>query len=1174
MKKLILFLPLLISVLFVDAQFGPENNISKATTSPLKVIAFDLDGDSDLDVITGSNRGAELTWNENLGSGNFSVQKVIADRIDVLSIYAADLDGDNDIDIIAGLDQGEIVWFENAGNGIFSSEQSIANSFFVSMSVHANDIDGDGDMDVIGSAYNMGEVAWFENLGNGSFGSKQVITTLASQARCVHSADLDNDGDIDVLSASQADDKIAWYENLGGGTFGPQRVISTNADYAQSVYTADINSDGKLDVLSASLLDNKVAWYINLGNGIFSGEAIISTSCTNASSVFSADMDGDGDDDVLATAQGSDQVYWYKNLGGGFSGVYSILNGADFASSVFAADMDGDGDNDVLSVATADNEIALNLNQGAGIFSPPIFLTSHVVNMKQHIAVDIDGDGSMDVVGIYGWSGELGQLVWYKNLGNGEFGAQQVIFESWNGLTSVHANDLDGDGDVDVICSTNLDDKVSWFENLGGGVFGSQQVITTDGDLPNSVFSADMDGDGDIDIVSGSYLDDKVGWCENLGAGVFGPLQTITTLADGVIQIYVEDIDGDSDMDVFSVSELDKEVAWYKNIGGGMFAPQQIIVTATNSVYSIHIADLDGDGDMDVIPGLGALVWYKNLNGAFTTVQYINISNSYFAATVHASDMDGDGDNDILYSSAESMNPDDIAWVENLGGGTFGLEQVISSKFSSVKCLSTFDMDNDGTQDLLISSYYDITGFENFFNSPYKLSGNVFYDSNQNSMQDVGELGLNFIPVSLSLSNAFFFSLGGSYSFYTNIGVYSVGYSPNPVWDLTTDSSSYTKTLTGTNPIADSLDFGFYPNTITTIIEPELTGGFPRCNTIINYWVNIRNEGTTLPDGIVHLQLDDSISYISSAITPDSIVGQNIYWHFDSLFFFAEENFNIQVQLPPFTSVGDTLTSFLTVNELDGSGNIVYTNSDTLDQILVCAYDPNDKTVLPKGIGSQGFIANNQPLEYLIRFQNTGNDTAIAVMVRDQLDDNLDWSSLQPIASSHPMQVSIEQDGEAVFKFTNIMLPDSNVDFLGSQGFVKFSINQKPSLAPGIPIFNTGHIYFDFNPAVITNTVLNTIEDTTGLPVSVQEFTFTETNEIIVFPNPFTEHITVYYKAKINTAYHVSLFDMAGKEMLKRENITSNKTEFDVSQLKNGVYIIVGTDTNGKKLFSERIIAQ
>ena len=50
--------------------------------------------------------------------------------------------------------------------------------------------------------------------------------------------------------------------------------------------------------------------------------------------------------------------------------------------------------------------------------------------------------------------------------------------------------------------------------------------------------------------------------------------------------------------------------------------------------------------------------------------------------------------------------------------------------------------------------------------------------------------------------------------------------------------------------------------------------------------------------------------------------------------------------------------------------------------------------------------------------------------------------------------------------------------------------------------------------------------------------------------------------------------DMSGREIMKKENITNNKTELDVSQLKNGIYILVGTDNTGKKLFTERIVAQ
>src|SRR5690606_15101658 len=162
MKKIILFIILILTCIFnVKAQFAPDYSVSKAVISPLEVKAFDLNGDGNLDVLTASNFGAELTWSENLGNGSFSVQKVIADRDVTLSVYAADLDGDGDLDVIAGLDQVGFVWYENAGNGTFGAEQLIGTNY-ATMSVYANDLDSDGDMDVIGVSYTNGKVVWYE----------------------------------------------------------------------------------------------------------------------------------------------------------------------------------------------------------------------------------------------------------------------------------------------------------------------------------------------------------------------------------------------------------------------------------------------------------------------------------------------------------------------------------------------------------------------------------------------------------------------------------------------------------------------------------------------------------------------------------------------------------------------------------------------------------------------------------------------------------------------------------------------------------------------------------------------------------------------------------------------------------------------------------------------------
>ena len=72
-----------------------------------------------------------------------------------------------------------------------------------------------------------------------------------------------------------------------------------------------------------------------------------------------------------------------------------------------------------------------------------------------------------------------------------QFGPQQIITTNANGARSVYAEDLDGDGDMDVLSASaySNDDKIAWYENDGDGNFGLQQIITTNADGATSVYA-------------------------------------------------------------------------------------------------------------------------------------------------------------------------------------------------------------------------------------------------------------------------------------------------------------------------------------------------------------------------------------------------------------------------------------------------------------------------------------------------------------------------------------------------------------------------------------------------------------------------------------------------------------------------------------------------------------
>lgn len=218
--------------------------------------------------------------------------------------------------------------------------------------------------------------------------------------------------------------------------------------------------------------------------------------------------------------------------------------------------------------------------------------------------------------------------------------------------------------------------------------------------------------------------------------------------------------------------------------------------------------------------------------------------------------------------------------------------------------------------------------------------------------------------------------------------------------------------------------------------------------------------------------------------------------------------------------------------------------------VIIDSFDPNDKMVSPTGITANHYVKAGTVLDYMIRFQNTGTDTAYKVVIKDALSEYLDPSTIQWGVSSHPYTIKITGTETPVLEFTfdNINLPHSAANELASNGFVKFKAATYSSLVNGIEINNNANIYFDYNLPVLTNTVQVTISDFVPT-LAIEPFS---AQHIRVYPNP-TSGLLVIETA---TLQKVEVYTITGILIE-----TTDKNQINLSQYSKGVYLVkISTD--------------
>ncbi len=445
------------------------------------------------------------------------------------------------------------------------------------------------------------------------------------------------------------------------------------------------------------------------------------------------------------------------------------------------------------------------------------------------------------------------------------------------------------------------------------------------------------------------------------------------------------------------------------------------------------------------------------------------------------------------------------------------------------------------------------------------ISGTAYIDNNADCLYDGTDSALNGMQInsmnnlsspsisynfrSLYTSSTGYYNMTIQKSWMTN---YTVAL-PSQYYFIYPLTSCFTGAYTFTTLPHGGVDFPLQCSDSVDVMSYSMYPPAIKVGRVFYMEPYVSNTGCNAESGTLTFVKDPRVIYDASLSTvpATSVSGDTLRWTYTNLTNITAGGYwnslLSHIHLFPDTSAhaGDTLC-FRIYSDIPAT-DIDHTNNDqTICLPVVNAYDPNVKEVSPKGSGTPGYIEQTTvKLAYTLHFQNTGTAAAQNVQVVDTLDANVDPSTLKIQGASHMMTPEWLAPGVVRFDFNNIFLPDSFTDEAGSQGSVSFKINLRPALAVGTQIKNKGYIYFDSNPAIVTNATLNTIYG------SLQTSATVLAGQLSIYPNPAENALYI----ETEKAASISIIDMSGRTVASME-ISKGTATIDISKLVGGLYII------------------
>jgi len=418
-----------------------------------------------------------------------------------------------------------------------------------------------------------------------------------------------------------------------------------------------------------------------------------------------------------------------------------------------------------------------------------------------------------------------------------------------------------------------------------------------------------------------------------------------------------------------------------------------------------------------------------------------------------------------------------------------------------------------------------------------RITGSTYMDYNSNCIDT--EANASNVVVEIQ-PGPIYTSSGGSYSVVVPNGNYTMTTSAAAI----AQSCPASATVNGNTVTAN---IGHQP-TIPLDLAIGLASGPARPGFLMHYSMIVQNLSSSASGATTTtLTFDPAVSFFGATPTPTNVSGNTITWNQSSLAIFQEREYLIRLQVPPDVGlIGTVLNASATVSPASTDGDL--SNNSTNAAITVTgSFDPNDKTAYTSTRASESlyFINEDDWIDYVIRFQNTGTDTAFNIVVTDTLPSTLDPATISLVTASHQHTWNVQGQGTLKFIFPNILLPDSNVNEPLSHGLISFRIRPHLPIAPATVIENIANIYFDFNPPVITEPSVLVAEFSTGVGESTGSL-------VSIAPNPVENVLQV--RGNGASFSHLLVRATDGRSVIAPIDV--QRGIVDVSALAKGSYLL------------------